>query len=77
MLSKRGRCEKMDKDMKKLLKAAEEQGFEWYTRKNGHIVVTLNGKFITEFGGTPGDKRSWLNSLAPLKRNGFQWPPTK
>lgn len=64
----------MDKDTRKLLKEAEKQGFEVRVTKRGHPMVYLNGRFITGFSGTPGDQRAIRNSLAALRRAGFDWP---
>lgn len=64
----------MDKDSRKLLAAAEEQGFTVRITSKGHAFISLNGQPITTIGGTPSDRRSVTNSLAALKRAGFQWP---
>lgn len=68
----------MDKDLKKLLEAAEAQGYEvrWHP-KTGHPLVYREGRKITTFAGSPSDYRSFLNSLAPLKRDGFVPPNAK
>ena len=66
----------MDKDLRKLLKALEDAGYEPVETKKGHwIILDRDGRRVTTFAGTPSDHRSWLNSLAPLKRRGFRWPP--
>jgi hypothetical protein len=67
----------MNKDLRKLLEAAKEQGFTWNLSKKGHPMVYLNEELITTFSGTPSDGRSFLNALAPLKRAGFKWPPRR
>lgn len=64
----------MDKELKALVKALEQQGFTTRRTTKGHVMVSLNGRVITVFAGTPSDHRSWRNSLAPLKRAGFRWP---
>jgi len=64
----------MNKDLRKVIKALEADGFVVEKSKKGHPVVYLNGKKIATFAGTPSDQRSFLNSLAPLKRAGFVWP---
>lgn len=51
-----------------------------YTKKGHPSIYTAEGQWVTNFPGTPGSaspKRSLLNSLSPLKRAGFQWPPHK
>lgn len=66
----------MDKDLKKILKAITAAGYVVVINRNGHPeIYTQDGEKITTFSGTPSDRRSWLNGLAPLKRRGFRWPP--
>lgn len=40
-------------------------------------MVTRDGELIATFAGTASDWRSIRNSLAPLKRAGFRWPPKR
>nr|WP_297429780.1 hypothetical protein [uncultured Actinotalea sp.] len=68
---------KMDKDMRKIIRALEDQGFEVTVTKRQHIVVTRDGQMIATFSGTASDWRSIRNGLAPLKRAGFRWPPRR
>lgn len=67
----------MDKDLRKIVKALEEQGFEVATTSKGHLMVLRNGEVIATFSGTPSDWRSIRNSLSRLKRAGFRWPPRR
>lgn len=67
----------MNKDLKKIAKALREQGFEAVPTKGGHLQVYRDGRRITTFAGTPGDGRSWKNSLSQAKRAGFVWPPKR
>lgn len=64
----------MNKDLKKIKKALEAQGFECVTTKGNHLLVLKRGQRITTFASTPSDLRSWKNSLAKAKRAGFEWP---
>lgn len=64
----------MDKDMKKLLKALEDQGFEIRFTKKGHVTVGLDGKLVATLAGTASDWRSAKNALARLRRAGFRPP---
>lgn len=64
----------MDKDLRKIVDALEDQGFVVRTTKKGHLVVTLNGAMITTLSGTASDHRSLRNGLAHLRRAGFRWP---
>lgn len=65
----------MDKDLKKIVKALEQQGFEVERTKKGHIAVYREGRFVAMFAGTASDWRSIKNGLAAVKRAGFRWPP--
>ena len=65
----------MDKDLRKIAKALEDQGFEVNRLKSGHLEVRLNGRRVATFSSTPSDRRSLKNSLADVRRVGFRWPP--
>lgn len=65
----------MDKELKVLLKALEEQGFTVTRFASGHYGVRKNGAWVAAFGGTISDWRGMKNSLAACKRFGFRWPP--
>jgi hypothetical protein len=67
----------MNKDLRKIVKALEAQGFEVDVTSRNHVVVSRNGELIATFSGTASDWRSIRNSLAPLKRAGFRWPPKR
>ncbi|GGL27794.1 hypothetical protein H9L10_03460 [Phycicoccus endophyticus] len=64
----------MDKEMRKIAKALERQGFDVRVTKRGHISVSKNGRFVVVFAGTPSDWRSMRNALAAARRAGFTWP---
>jgi hypothetical protein len=65
----------MHKELKKIRRELERQGFETLVRKNGHMAVFLGREYVATFGGTPSDHRGWENSLARCRRKGFRWPP--
>ena len=67
----------MDKEMRKMAKALEQQGFDVKVTKRGHISVSKDGRFVVVFAGTPSDWRSMRNALAAMKRAGFVWPPKR
>lgn len=67
----------MDKDMKKLIKALESQGFEIRFTKKGHVTVGRDGKIVATLAGTASDWRGGRNALARLKRAGFRPPNTR
>ena len=64
----------MHKELKKLARELEAQGFDVEPTRKGHLTVRKRGLRVTTFSGTPGDGRSWKNSLAQCKRAGFIWP---
>lgn len=65
----------MDKELRKLVKALEAQGFEVVPTARQHLMVFADGKAVATISGTASDWRSIRNALARLKRAGFQWPP--
>lgn len=67
----------MDKDLRKVLRAVEAQGFEVTRTSLGRYAVRKGGRVVTVFPGTTGDVRAVRNALAALKRAGFQWPPRR
>jgi hypothetical protein len=67
----------MDKDLRKIVKALRAQGFEVEVTAKQHVIVSRDGALIATFSGTASDWRSLRNSLAPLKRAGFRWPPSR
>lgn len=67
----------MDKDLRKIIKALEAQGFDVEYTSKGHPQVYRDGVLIATFSGTASDWRSIRNSLSPLKRAGFRWPPKR
>ena len=64
-----------NKDLRKIIQALEEQGFDVERTRKGHHRVFLDGIWVTTLPGTPSDWRSFRNALAAAKRAGFQWPP--
>ncbi len=62
----------MNKDCKKLVKQLDLQGFDCRTTCRGHVQVRFDGQVVAVLAGTPSDRRSWLNTVADLKRVGFQ-----
>lgn len=67
----------MDKDLRKIVKALQQQGFEVELTTKGQVMVTRDGELIATFSGSASDWRSIRNGLAPLKRAGFRWPPRR
>ncbi|HXF73985.1 MAG TPA: hypothetical protein VNO79_15420 [Actinomycetota bacterium] len=76
MTKNRG-SEKMAKDIRDIVKAAEEQGFRVERTRKGHWVfyspdTTKNPVYHS---GTPGDRRAIDNLIADLRWAGLVWPP--
>lgn len=67
----------MDKDLKRIVKALEDQGFEVRVSRKGHVLVERNGAIIAVFAGTASDWRSVKNGIARARRHGFIWPPKR
>jgi hypothetical protein len=64
-------------DLRKIIEAAEDQGWRQERTKKGHLrlVPSDKSKDPSLFSGTPGDVRAIRNFLAHLRRNGLVWPP--
>lgn len=62
------------KELKEIIKAAEEQGWQVKTTKSGHqMFFAPDGINKVTAGGTPSDHRAQANLLAQLRRYGFKW----
>lgn len=64
-----------NREVERILREAEDQGFQVRQLASGHFAVSQpTGEWITNFPNTPGNdaRRSILNSLAPLKRAGYR-----
>ena len=67
----------MDKDTKKLVKAIKAQGFTVVPTRGRHLRVIKDGRQVGVLAGTASDHRTWRNTIADLRRAGFQWPPKR
>ena len=67
----------MSGDMKKMLKALDEQGFEVTRTQRGHFEVRREGRRVATIAGTASDHRGIRNALAYLRKAGFIWPPRR
>jgi hypothetical protein len=62
----------MDKDVRKLLKEAEKQGFTWALTTKGHIQVRgPDGRLCTTLSGTPGTRRELMLAKHYMRRDGY------
>jgi hypothetical protein len=59
------------KEQRVLVKRLHEAGYTTRTTAKQHLLVLMDGRVVTCFAGTPSDRRSWQNSIAPLRRLGF------
>ncbi|CAI9413168.1 hypothetical protein [Nocardioides sp. T2.26MG-1] len=60
------------KDIRKLCKELKNQGFHVRATRRGHFLVEREGVVVAGLAGTPSDHRSIKNSLAQLRRAGFE-----
>jgi peptidoglycan/xylan/chitin deacetylase (PgdA/CDA1 family) len=67
----------MDKDTRKVLKEAEDQGFTVTRTSDNHPMIRMDGRFVATASSTPGDVRALRNLIAALRRHGFVWPPAR
>lgn len=65
----------MDKDLRRIVKELQNQGFTVTTTKKGRHSVHLDDTFVTTFAGSASDHRAIKNGLAYARRAGFVWPP--
>lgn len=63
----------MKKDIRKLCKELNNQGFEIRTTRRGHLLIEREGIVVAGLAGTPSDHRSVKNSIAQLRRAGFTY----
>lgn len=62
------------KELKEIVKAAEEQGWRVKTTTRGHsMFLAPDGINKVTAGGTPSDHRALANLLGDLRRYGFKW----
>lgn len=62
------------KELKEIVKAAEEQGWRAKTTKKGHLMLFApDGINKVTASGTPSDHRALDNLLSNLRRYGFTW----
>lgn len=63
----------MQKDIRKLCKELKNQGFNVRGTRRGHLLVEREGVVVAGLAGTPSDYRSLKNSIAQLRRAGFEY----
>lgn len=58
----------MHKDMKKLIKSTEAQGFTVRISTKGHILFSYRGRRVATASGSPSDPRAWANLISELRK---------
>ncbi|MCU1677723.1 MAG: Uncharacterized protein JWM93_2481 [Frankiales bacterium] len=64
-----------DKEVTKLVKALEAQGFTCDASGKNYWLVKKGGEFVVKIASTPSDHRWLANTIAKARRHGFVWPP--
>ena len=65
----------MEKEFRRLVRAAEEQGWRVRPLKKGLMLVPPDPtKPAVTLHRTPSDRRSWKNTVAQLRWAGLEWP---
>ena len=64
----------VSKTLRKLVRDLQASGYQVRWTSKQHLLVLRDWNVLTSFAGTPSDWRSWRNSIAPLKRDGFTTP---
>ncbi|GAB2746940.1 hypothetical protein [Sinomonas soli] len=61
------------KDIRKLCKELEGQGFDIRQTRRGHFLFEREGVVVAGMAKTPSDHRSIKNCIASLRRAGFEY----
>jgi len=65
----------VDKEFRRLVRAAEEQGWRVRPIKKGVMLVPPDlARPAVTIHRTPSDPRSWNNTVAQLRASGLEWP---
>lgn len=65
-------------DWKRVLRAAQEQGWRIRPTTDGVMLLAPNGTGKVTVHGTPSDFRALRNTISDLRREGgFEWPPKR
>jgi len=61
----------MAKDLRKLIRALEQQGARVVRGGGNHYKVFRGPQLVATMSSSPGDHRSYKNTLGQLRRGGF------
>lgn len=61
------------KEVKKLVKEAEEQGWRVKETTNGYLLYDPSGQHLETLHKTPRDPKGLRHSAARMRRYGFKW----
>jgi len=65
-------------DWKRVLEAAQEQGWRIRPTRDGAMLLAPNGSGKVTVHGTPSDWRALRNAISEMRREGgFRWPPKR
>lgn len=68
----------MNKELRPVVKALEDQGFTVVqSTRNHYKVYNAKGRLVGTLASTPSDVRSMRNAIAYLRKAGFEWPPKR
>lgn len=68
----------MQDDWKRILQAAQQQGWRIHPTKDEVMLLAPNGTGKVTVHGTPSDVRALRNTISELRRQGgFEWPPKR
>ncbi|MGH2912412.1 MAG: hypothetical protein ACRDJ3_08035 [Solirubrobacteraceae bacterium] len=64
----------LKKDLKRILEAAERQGWRVELQKSGHYkLYAPDGENIVTTGSTPSAPSALRNVIGLMRRHGFKW----
>jgi hypothetical protein len=64
---------KLTKEVQKVVRAAEKQGWRVRETKKGWMLYAPDGQHMETLHKTPSDWRSIRNTVARMRRHGFKW----
>ncbi len=62
------------RETERLVAWLQGQGYGVERNRKGHWHVRYRGKYLQTIPGTPGDARSYLNTVSQLRKSGIPVP---